>query len=102
MELNIAFFAKITGEHSTAKHFLEISDARKKAVSSVFWNANMKQWVDCWLSNNNTCVVQVWETLHQNQNVFASNFVPLWMEPFYSGIIDNVSILTVVEKKLRV
>ncbi|KAK7282051.1 hypothetical protein RIF29_10553 [Crotalaria pallida] len=27
---------------------------------------------------------QTWEALHQKQNVFASNFVPLWMKPFYS------------------
>jgi len=28
---------------------------------------------------------QALETWHQNQNVFASNFVPLWLEPFHSG-----------------
>lgn len=56
MELNIAFFAKVTGDNSTAKHFLEISDVRKKAINSVFWNASMKQWLDCWLSNS-TCEV---------------------------------------------
>jgi alpha,alpha-trehalase len=51
MELNIAFFANVTGDHSTAKRFLQISDVRKEAINSIFWNANMKQWLDSWLSN---------------------------------------------------
>ncbi|KAK7358484.1 hypothetical protein VNO77_00412 [Canavalia gladiata] len=84
MELNIAFFAKVTGDNSTAEHFLEISDLRKKAMNSVFWNANMKQWLDYWLSNSTCEEVHVWKNLNQNQSVFASNFVPLWMKPFYS------------------
>ncbi|PNX96455.1 trehalase, partial [Trifolium pratense] len=84
MELNIAFFANVTGDHSIAKHFQQISDVRKEAINSVFWNANMKQWLDSWLSNNTHEKVHNWDTLHQNQNVFASNFVPLWMKPFYS------------------
>ncbi|CAJ2676395.1 unnamed protein product [Trifolium pratense] len=91
MELNIAFFANVTGDHSIAKHFQQISDVRKEAINSVFWNANMKQWLDSWLSNN-THEVHNWDTLHQNQNVFASNFVPLWMKPFYSdaSLVGNV------------
>ncbi|KEH21287.1 probable trehalase isoform X1 [Medicago truncatula] len=91
MELNIAFFANVTGDNRTAEHFLQISDVRKEAINSVFWNANMKQWLDSWLSNT-THEVQVWDTLHQNQNVFASNFVPLWMKPFYSDalLVSNV------------
>ncbi|KAK7399070.1 hypothetical protein VNO78_10245 [Psophocarpus tetragonolobus] len=93
MELNIAFFAKVTGDNSTAERFLEISDLRKKAINSIFWNANMKQWFDYWLSD--TCEeVHVWKNGHQNQNVFASNFVPLWMKPFYS---DTSLMRSVVE-----
>nr|KYP42330.1 Trehalase [Cajanus cajan] len=93
MELNIAFFAKVTGDNSNAERFLEISDHRKKAMNSVFWNANKKQWLDYWLSNK--CEdVHVWESGHQNQNVFASNFVPLWMKPFYS---DTSLVGSVVE-----
>ncbi|XP_061361632.1 trehalase-like [Gastrolobium bilobum] len=84
MELNIAFFAKVTGDNSTAEHFLELSDARKKAMNSVFWNEDMKQWLDSWLTNSTFEEAQVWESLNQNQKVFASNFIPLWMEPFYS------------------
>ncbi|XP_061347668.1 probable trehalase [Gastrolobium bilobum] len=96
MELNIAFFAKVTGDNSTAKHFLEISHVRKNAMNSVFWNVNKKQWLDYWLSNDTCEEAQVWETLHQNQNIFASNFVPLWMEPFYSdtslvgGVVESL------------
>ncbi|RDX83449.1 putative trehalase, partial [Mucuna pruriens] len=93
MELNIAFFAKVTGDNSTAERFLEISDLRKKAMNSVFWNANKKQWLDYWLDS--TCEeVHVWKNAHQNQKVFASNFVPLWMKPFYS---DTSLVGSVVE-----
>ncbi|KAL2342640.1 hypothetical protein Fmac_003925 [Flemingia macrophylla] len=96
MELNIAFFAKVTGDNSTAQRFLEISDLRKKAMNSVFWNANKKQWLDYWLSN--TCEdVHAWENGHQNQNVFASNFVPLWMKPFYS----DTSLMSSVVESLK-
>ncbi|XP_027342331.1 trehalase [Abrus precatorius] len=94
MELNIAFFAKVTGDNSTAKHFVETSDLRKKAMNSVFWNPNMKQWLDYWLSNSTCQEVQVWKNLHQNQNVFASNFVPLWLKPFHS---DTSLVGSVVE-----
>lgn len=34
------------------------------------------------------------KTLQQNENVFASNFVPLWMKPFYS---DSSLVGSVVE-----
>ncbi|CAL0312564.1 unnamed protein product [Lupinus luteus] len=86
MELNIAFFAKVIGDDNTAEEFLEISDVRKKAMNCVFWNENMKQWLDYWLSSSTSEEAQVREALHQNQDVYASNFVPLWMEPFYSDI----------------
>lgn len=71
MELNIAFFANVTGDNSTAKHFLQISDVRKEAMNSIFWNANKKQWFDCWLSNatsevfsNATCINLPYGGLH--------------------------------------
>ncbi|CAJ1937202.1 unnamed protein product [Sphenostylis stenocarpa] len=91
MELNIALFAKVAGDNSTSERFLENSDLRKKAMNSVFWNANMNQWLDYWLGN--TCEeVHVWKNGHQNQHVFASNFVPLWMQPFYAdtSLVDSV------------
>ncbi|XP_027345967.1 probable trehalase [Abrus precatorius] len=84
MECNIAYFAKVIGDNSTAEHFLEVSDARKKAMNSVLWSEDMKQWLDYWLTNSTCEETQVWEAWQQNQHVFASNFVPLWMEPFYS------------------
>jgi len=49
MELDIAFFAKITGDYSTSESFLKASQARQKAMESVFWNAKMGQWLDYWL-----------------------------------------------------
>ncbi|XP_059442307.1 trehalase-like [Corylus avellana] len=94
MELDIAFLAKVTGDHSTAENFFKASRARRKAIKSVFWNAKMGQWLDYWL-NDSTCEEpQTWEASHQNQNVFASNFVPLWIESFNSDP-------SVVEKVLR-
>ena len=63
MELNIAFFAKVVGETRTAEKFLEASKVRKKAMESVFWNSNMKQWLDYWLSDNKCKVLSFW-SLH--------------------------------------
>ncbi|XP_057420497.1 probable trehalase isoform X2 [Lotus japonicus] len=94
MEHNIAFFAKVTGDNSTAEHFLQISDLRKKSMNSVFWNSNMTQWLDYWLSDSTSEEIQVLKTTQQNENAFASNFVPLWMKPFYS---DSSLVGSVVE-----
>ncbi|GAB4834614.1 hypothetical protein Ancab_032877 [Ancistrocladus abbreviatus] len=82
-ELDIAFLAKVAGDKDTAEHFLEASSARKRAFSSVFWNEEKGQWLDCWISYSSTCKDggEAWE---QNQNVFASNFIPLWIELFHS------------------
>ncbi|KAJ7952181.1 Trehalase [Quillaja saponaria] len=92
MELNIASFAKLTGDDTTAKHFLEASVARQKAINSVFWNEKKGQWLDYWLDNSTCKEAQIWEAWHQNQNTFASNFIPLWIEPFYSdpSLVDKV------------
>ncbi|RYR19720.1 probable trehalase isoform X5 [Arachis hypogaea] len=46
MEFNIAFFAKAIGDGTTVKHFMELSNASKKAINSVFWSASKKQWLD--------------------------------------------------------
>ncbi|XVF51258.1 hypothetical protein PTKIN_Ptkin04bG0170200 [Pterospermum kingtungense] len=87
MELDIAFFAKVVGENAIAEDFLRASQTRKKAFNSVFWNENMGQWVDYWLNNGAECKEpQTWEAQNQNQNVFASNFVPLWIDLFNSGL----------------
>ncbi|OVA06318.1 Glycoside hydrolase [Macleaya cordata] len=83
MELDIAFLARAIGDGSTAEHFLEASQARRKAISSIFWNGKKGQWLDYWLTN--TCEeVHKWEAQGQNQNIFASNFIPIWIELFYS------------------
>uniref|UniRef100_A0A5B7B4W1 Trehalase n=1 Tax=Davidia involucrata TaxID=16924 RepID=A0A5B7B4W1_DAVIN len=85
MELDIAFLANVAGESSIAQHFLEASQARQLAMNSVFWNAEMGQWLDYWLSNSNTCKdAHTWEASNQNENVFASNFIPLWIGLFNS------------------
>ncbi|OAY59719.1 trehalase [Manihot esculenta] len=81
MELGIAFLAKETGDESIAESFLEASQARKRAINSVFWNEKMGQWLDYWLITGTTCQVsQTWNACNQNQNVFASNFSPLWID----------------------
>ncbi|KNA23336.1 hypothetical protein SOVF_025760 [Spinacia oleracea] len=82
MEFDIAYFAKIAGDNSIAAQFLEASKAREKAFNSVFWNEKMSQWLDCWITCKDD---QTWEVSHQNQHLFASNFVPLWIKPFESA-----------------
>lgn len=57
MELDIAFFARLTGDDSAAERFSAVSQARFAAINSIFWNAKMSQWLDYWLINNNTCKV---------------------------------------------
>ncbi|XP_028099384.1 probable trehalase [Camellia sinensis] len=84
MELDIAFLANVTGDCTISVHFQEAAQARKQAMNSVFWNAEMGQWLDYWLSNGTTCKGHTWEASNQNRNIFASNFVPLWIELFNS------------------
>lgn len=52
MELDIAFLANVTGDFSVSQRFNKASQARKKAIESVFWNAEKEQWLDYWLSNS--------------------------------------------------
>uniref|UniRef100_A0A803LWN7 Trehalase n=1 Tax=Chenopodium quinoa TaxID=63459 RepID=A0A803LWN7_CHEQI len=81
MELDIAYFAKVTGQNNIAAQFLEASQSREKAFNSIFWNEKMSQWLDCWITCKDD---QTWEASHQNQHLFASNFIPLWIKPFDS------------------
>uniref|UniRef100_A0A803L586 Trehalase n=1 Tax=Chenopodium quinoa TaxID=63459 RepID=A0A803L586_CHEQI len=81
MELDIAYFAKVAGENNIAAQFLKASQSREKAFNSIFWNEKMSQWLDCWITCKDD---QTWEASHQNQHLFASNFVPLWIKPFDS------------------
>ncbi|WCJ26572.1 Trehalase [Euphorbia peplus] len=93
MEQDVAFLAKETSQESISEKFLQLSKARKQSIDSVFWNQKMGQWVDYWLNNGDTFgqVSETWEACNQNQNVFASNFSPLWIDLFNSDI-------TLVEK----
>ncbi|KAI6706992.1 hypothetical protein NL676_009954 [Syzygium grande] len=94
MELDISFFGKIAGNHNIATQFLEASKARERAVSTVFWNERMGQWLDYWLGDSSSCAEgQHWAAANQNQNVFASNFVPLWMDVFNSdkNLVEKVA-----------
>ncbi|XP_022735939.1 probable trehalase isoform X1 [Durio zibethinus] len=94
MELDIAFLAKIVGENTIAEDFLRASQTRQKAFNSVFWNENMGQWLDYWLNNGADCEEpQTWEAKNQNRNVFASNFVPLWIDLFNSDtpLVEKVT-----------
>eukprot|EP00268_Persea_americana_P040382 TRINITY_DN400_c1_g1_i1.p1 TRINITY_DN400_c1_g1~~TRINITY_DN400_c1_g1_i1.p1 ORF type:complete len:594 (-),score=111.37 TRINITY_DN400_c1_g1_i1:1058-2839(-) len=85
MELNIAFFARLIGDHSAAEKFSAASQARRAAINSVFWNAKMDQWLDYWLINSNSCKgAHSWDGQSQNENMFASNFIPLWIDFFNS------------------
>ncbi|KAL2237403.1 UNVERIFIED_CONTAM: Trehalase, partial [Sesamum indicum] len=86
MELDISFLAHVVGDAVTAGRFSEASQARKKAINSVLWNAEMQQWLDYWLSDSNPSKEEVytWRRSGQNQKLFASNFIPLWIELFNS------------------
>ncbi|XP_031391279.1 trehalase-like [Punica granatum] len=85
MELDISFLSKVAGNHSAANHFLEASKAQEKAIRAIFWNDMKGQWFDYWLDNHSSCKeAQLFEDGKQNQAAFASNFIPLWIEPFSS------------------
>ncbi|XP_058179607.1 probable trehalase [Rhododendron vialii] len=87
MELNIAFLAKVTGDRITAARFLEAAEARKLAMNSVFWNEEMGQWLDYWISDKTKCKDDyTWVASNQNRNIFASNFIPLSVELFNSDL----------------
>ncbi|XP_002523413.2 trehalase [Ricinus communis] len=80
MELDIVFFAKETGEESIVERFVKASQARKKAINSIFWNDKMGQWLDYWLTDETCQESHKWKACNQSQNVFASNFSPLWID----------------------
>uniref|UniRef100_A0A0E0F014 alpha,alpha-trehalase n=1 Tax=Oryza meridionalis TaxID=40149 RepID=A0A0E0F014_9ORYZ len=87
MEQDIAFFAKLIGESTTSEIFSEASKARHNAIESVLWNADMEQWLDYWLPTDGNCqAVYQWKSNSQNRAIFASNFVPLWLNAQHSGL----------------
>lgn len=92
MELDIAFLAKVAGKNRIAEKFSEACLARQKAMNSFLWNEKMGQWLD-YRFNSSACEeAQTWEACNQNQNEFASNFVPLWIEMFNSdgSVVEKV------------
>ncbi|KAL8505396.1 hypothetical protein ACS0TY_016580 [Phlomoides rotata] len=85
MELDITSLANAIGDSITAERFREASEARKKAINSIFWNTEMQQWLDYWLNDSISLKeVYTWKASNQNQKLFASNFVPLWIQLFNS------------------
>ncbi|KAJ9549793.1 hypothetical protein OSB04_022336 [Centaurea solstitialis] len=85
MELDIAFLANVLGESSHALHFTRASKARKNAMDVIFWNEEKGQWFDYWLNASSMSKgVYKWDVLGQNQDIFASNFIPIWVQLFNS------------------
>ncbi|XP_013671498.2 trehalase [Brassica napus] len=83
MELDIAFMMEIAGDRKGSERFVKASEARKKAFETVFWNEKAAQWLDYWLSSNGD-EPETWKAENQNNNVFASNFAPIWISSFHS------------------
>ncbi|KAG8084106.1 hypothetical protein GUJ93_ZPchr0010g8488 [Zizania palustris] len=87
MEQDIAFFAELIGENTVSESFSEASNARYNAIESVLWNSDMEQWLDYWLpTDGNGQGVYQWKSNSQNRNIFASNFIPLWLNAHHSGL----------------
>ncbi|XP_073387145.1 probable trehalase [Physcomitrium patens] len=82
MELDIAYLAKALNNTSVAKRFTRAVDARKRAFEAILWNENKSQWLDYWLPLQKPVKgvkkIYMWDSDRANQNVYASNFVPLW------------------------
>lgn len=57
MELDVTFLANAIGDSITAERFREVSEARKKAINAIFWNAEMQQWLDYWLNDSTSLKV---------------------------------------------
>ncbi|CAL1373654.1 unnamed protein product [Linum trigynum] len=97
LELDIAFLAKATANRTVARRFTKASEARIQAIKSVFWNAKKGQWFDYWLNHGSAPAHKGFSSKtqkgnHQNQNAFASNFVPLWIDQFHSdkALVERV------------
>ncbi|TKV95334.1 hypothetical protein SEVIR_9G356700v4 [Setaria viridis] len=91
MERDIAAFAKLLGENATSEKFLKASKARHIAIDSILWNSEMEQWLDYWLPTDGDCQkegVYQWKSDSQNRNIFASNFIPLWLNAHHSGSVQ--------------
>ncbi|XP_022995786.1 probable trehalase [Cucurbita maxima] len=93
MELDISNLARAVGDFCLAYKFLEASLVRKKTINSIFWNSEKGQWLDYWLDNGSHKGVHTWDAQNQNKNIYASNFIPLWIESFYSDSIQMKKVL---------
>ncbi|KAJ0739600.1 putative alpha,alpha-trehalase [Helianthus annuus] len=94
MELDISFLANVVGESSHALHFAKASESRKKAMDVVFWDEEKGQWFDYWLNaSSNHKDVYKWDASYRNQDIFASNFIPLWVQLFNSDetVVNKVA-----------
>ncbi|XP_066389780.1 probable trehalase [Miscanthus floridulus] len=88
MELDIAALAKLVGDDATSEKNLKASRARHIAIDSILWNSEMEQWLDYWLPADADCQrVHEWKSNSQNRNIFASNFIPLWLNAYHSGLV---------------
>ncbi|KAK8963496.1 putative trehalase [Platanthera guangdongensis] len=101
-ELDIAFFAKEIGDDQTSESFSKASKARQFAMRSIFWNAEMNQWLDYWLSSGDCQGVHQFEAKNQNHNIFASNFIPMWNWRHVSGVHEDSSTVERVLKSFQV
>ncbi|KAK3153109.1 hypothetical protein QOZ80_2BG0167930 [Eleusine coracana subsp. coracana] len=89
MERDIAVFAKLLGENATSHKFLEASKARHIAIDSILWNSEMDQWLDYWIPTDGNCQgLYQWTPDSHNRNIFASNFVPLWLNAYNSELVQ--------------
>ncbi|KAK1408980.1 hypothetical protein QVD17_41187 [Tagetes erecta] len=94
MELDISFLANVIGESSHALHFAKASESRKKAMDIFFWNEEKGQWFDYWLNASSSHKdVYTFDASYQNQDIFASNFIPLWLQLFNSDetVVNKVA-----------
>uniref|UniRef100_A0A0D9XLM9 Trehalase n=1 Tax=Leersia perrieri TaxID=77586 RepID=A0A0D9XLM9_9ORYZ len=100
MERDIAFFAKLIGDMTISERFSEASKARHNAIESVLWNSDMEQWLDYWLPTDENCQgVYQWKPNSQNRVIFASNFVPLWLNAHHAGLerfVDEAKLVRVM------
>ncbi|XP_057826524.2 probable trehalase isoform X1 [Cryptomeria japonica] len=94
MELNISIFANAIDETSIARNFVKAADLRYAAINAIMWNDEMGQWLDYWIDSDRSLLnqendkqckeIHIFNRNNQNKTIYASNFVPLWIEPFRS------------------
>ncbi|KAJ3682122.1 hypothetical protein LUZ60_014695 [Juncus effusus] len=95
LEYDISVFAKIIGDNLTSEKFLEASKNRQIAIRTLLWNSMLEQWVDYFLHKTDSCEeIYQWNIDSQSENIFASNFAPLWFAAHCSDsslLMENLS-----------